>query len=97
MPEIPLRRIMKVKIKITPSSKTNMIVGWHKYLLRSKISESPEKGKANNKLINYLSTILEIAKSDILIVKGFSQRIKLLEIRMNRKEFLQRTNKIILY
>ena len=71
---------MKIKVKINPNSKKNQIISYEDDLLKIKIHAAPEKHKANIELINFLSKILKIAKSQIQISKGQTSRLKTLII-----------------
>ena len=51
----------------------------------------PEKGKANQELIKYLSKALKVAKSQIEIVGGETDRCKKLKINGDSEELCRRT------
>lgn len=79
---------MIIKVKIIPRSKTNQIISFENDLLKIKIHEIPEKGKANVELINFLSEILNISKGNITIKTGSSAKIKLIQIdQISKDEF----------
>lgn len=69
-----------LNIRVQPGSSKNMITGYADGVLHIKITTRPEKGKANESLIKYLSTLLGIPKSRIEIKKGTTSRNKLLLI-----------------
>lgn len=71
---------MKINVKIIPNSARNKVVGWHDNYLKIKINASPEKGKANKELISFLADKFNLAKSSIKILKGQTNRIKLIEL-----------------
>lgn len=64
------------KIKVTPNSSKNEIIGWENDVLKVKIKAPPEKGKANKELIHFFSKIFDIPKSRIEILQGDSSRTK---------------------
>lgn len=72
-----------LNVKIIPKSSKNEIIGWEKEnnLLKIKIKEIPEKGKANKELIKFLAKTLHTAKSNIIIEKGQSSKLKKLTIK----------------
>ena len=72
---------MILSVKITPNASRNSIEGWQGDLLRIRIAAPPDKGKANEALIEFLAETLDIPKSDIRILSGAASRIKQLEIR----------------
>ncbi|MFA6119239.1 MAG: DUF167 domain-containing protein [Parachlamydiales bacterium] len=71
---------MLIKVKIIPKSKINKIVEFENDILKIKIKAVPEKGKANEELIKFLSEIFSISKKDIKIVSGHHAKIKLIQI-----------------
>ncbi|UCC17044.1 MAG: DUF167 domain-containing protein [Dehalococcoidales bacterium] len=71
----------KLSIRVHPGAGKNMITGYTDGVLNVKITTRPEKGKANESLIKYLSNILSIAKSNIAIQKGTTSRNKLIMIQ----------------
>ena len=71
----------KLTIRIHPGASKNMITGYCDGIFTIKITTRPEKGKANESLIKYLSKLLGIAKSRIEIQKGTTSRNKVISIQ----------------
>lgn len=77
-----------LRVRLTPNSSCCKISGvfispeGHHYLKINVISV-PEKGKANQELISWLSKQLKIAKSEISITSGELDRYKKLLINSN--------------
>ena len=71
---------MLLHIKVIPKSSKNSIDGWENGRLRVRIRGVPEKGKANEALIEFLAEELKIAKSRITIVSGQTSRLKRIQI-----------------
>lgn len=69
-----------IQVKIIPNSCKNCIVGWQGKFLKIRIKAPPEKGKANNALIEFLSRELSISKKDISILSGHTFCNKLIKI-----------------
>src|SRR3989344_845988 len=81
-PEKPaILKPMILSVKITPNASQNSIVGWQGDLLRIRIAAPPDKGKANDELIEFLAEKLGVPKSDIQLLSGQASRPKRLEIR----------------
>jgi len=90
-----------IKFLVKPNSSKNSIAGVFGDMIKVKICASPEKGKANKELLEYLSTILKIPKIDIVIVFINSSRIRrsnccyyffgrlLLIVLIHKKTFLE--------
>ena len=71
----------KLHIRVYSGSSKNMITGYKDDILNIKITTRPEKGKANETLIKFLSDRLSIAKSRITISKGITSRNKIVLIQ----------------
>jgi uncharacterized protein len=73
---IPHDQGVCMRLKVVPSSRVSRIAGIHGDCLKIRISESPEKGKANRELIIFLSEILSIPRQDIVILHGQGDAFK---------------------
>jgi uncharacterized protein (TIGR00251 family) len=71
---------MRIKIKVKPKSKKVDIKQISKDIYEVKLKSPPEKGKANQELIQVLSEFFNIPKSNIRIIKGKTSREKLVEL-----------------
>lgn len=74
-----------ITIKLTPKAAQNRIGAWEtdssgKPFLKISVTAVPEKGKANEALIALLSKEWKVAKSEIVILKGETDRIKTLSV-----------------
>lgn len=65
-----------LNLKIIPNSSKNEIAGILNNFIKIKINASPEKGKANDELLSFLSKKFNIKKADIRILKGEKSREK---------------------
>lgn len=74
-----MKKLITVKVK--PSSGKREIRKESTFLTVF-LTSPPEKGKANEELLEVLSEYLEIPRSRLRIKKGQASRIKLLEIDM---------------
>ncbi|HRQ61095.1 MAG TPA: DUF167 family protein [Alphaproteobacteria bacterium] len=72
---------MKFKVKLTPSSRQNTILGWENDVLKCAVTAAPEKGKANAALIALLAKNLPVAKTSIRVIAGTTNRRKTIEIQ----------------
>ena len=66
-----------VEIKVIAKSSENKIF-FDNNILKVKIREIPEKGKANNAIINIFSKTLDLSKNKIKIVSGFKNSKKVI-------------------
>ena len=68
---------MKITVKVNPNARENSIKQVETSIFEVKVSVPPEKGKANQKVIELLSKELKIAKSRISLIKGETSKEKL--------------------
>ena len=76
---------MKLRVKVMANSKIRKIEDLDG-LIKVHLTSQPIKGKANKELIELLAEHFNISKSKILITKGFTSRIKEVEIKDKNKE-----------
>lgn len=82
----PERRL--ISVRLTPGASKNSVNGWDKDvsgndILKVSVTAIPENGKANQALIKLLSKHWKIAKSEIVIIKGETERHKILSVPKN--------------
>lgn len=80
-----------LKIKVVPKAAFSEVVGWENGELKVRLKAVPEKGKANEVLIQFLSEKLNIPKSHLLIISGLTSRHKKVSIqksKISQKEIL---------
>lgn len=65
-----------LKVRVIPKAAKSQIVGWEGDILKVKVNAVPEKGKANEKLIQFLSENLKISRASITLIKGGTSRLK---------------------
>ncbi|RUM31708.1 MAG: DUF167 domain-containing protein [Aquifex sp.] len=71
---------MVINVKVTPKAKKEEVkkVSDNQFIV--KVKEAPEKGKANERVIELLSKHFGIPKTKIKIVRGATSRNKVIEI-----------------
>jgi hypothetical protein len=67
---------VEFSVKITPHSQQKKILGWEGDHLKIRLHAAPEKNKANEELVELLSCVFDLPKSNILILKGHTTRLK---------------------
>lgn len=75
-----------LRVRLTPNSSSCLLNGIFtdakgQVFLKVNVVAVPEKGKANQELINFLAKLLKIAKSEISIVGGETDRYKKLHLK----------------
>lgn len=71
---------MRLTVRISPSAKKSEILGWEDGFLKIKIAAPAIEGKANAELTRFLAKIGHVSKSQIVIVKGDTSKIKIVEM-----------------
>ncbi len=91
-----------VRIKLTPKASSNSIDDLFQdengvFWLKAKVTAVPENGKANKALVNLLSKIWKIPKSNFLFVAGELDRYKILSLKQvdSLDEFKNKCGKIL--
>jgi hypothetical protein len=71
---------MKLNIKVVPKASKNAIAGWLGEELKITVTAAPEKGKANQAVIELLAEALSLPKSSITIVAGHASARKTVDV-----------------
>jgi uncharacterized protein (TIGR00251 family) len=71
---------MMIVVRVQPSASQNELLRFKDGVLHVRIAASPTKGKANQELIKFLSDILGISKSNLVIEKGMTGKSKVIRI-----------------
>ncbi|MCL2615737.1 MAG: DUF167 domain-containing protein [Dehalococcoidia bacterium] len=69
-----------ISAHVTPGAKANAVTGFKEGEWRIKIAAPPVDGKANEKLVEFLCSVLNLNKSAVSIIKGHSSRRKLIRV-----------------
>ena len=69
-----------IEVKVQPRSSRAAIVGLEGDVLKVKLTAAPTDGEANKQLIKLLSKQFRKPKSRIIIKRGKTSRLKLIEI-----------------
>lgn len=72
---------MKLIVKVVPGSSKTQISGWLGDALKVRVTEPPEKGKANLSVRKLLSQALELPMDSVHITSGTSSSRKTVEIQ----------------
>lgn len=77
---------MKISVKVIPNTKQNEVVDdsvdlLGARILKVKVNQPPEDGKANKAVIELLSEYFKVRKSAISIIAGETSRNKIIEIK----------------
>jgi len=84
---------MQIAVRIVPNSRKSKVVGWEPAaedcigfdrMLRIKLNSPPVDGKANRELLQFLSHVWGIRKSEIRLVSGEKGRTKIVRIETDQ-------------
>ncbi len=70
-----------ILVQVQPSASQNKVGRFADGVLHLRIASPPVKGKANQELIRFLSSILGIARSNLTIEKGATSKRKVISIQ----------------
>ena len=88
---------VRLNLKVAPKSSRNAITGWMGDTLKLSVTTVPEKGKANQMVIDVLAEALDVSRSSISIVRGETAATKLVEIiQLTEAEIFRRLNKPVI-
>ncbi len=73
---------MKFWVKVKPGSKREKVVRLSEDRLEVSVSAPPEKGRANERLIELLAKHFRVKKSAVKLLRGERSREKLVEIEL---------------
>ncbi len=71
---------VRLQLKVAPKSGRNAITGWMGDTLKLSVTAVPERGKANEAVIELLADALRVPKSAIQVLRGASSSQKLVQI-----------------
>ncbi|PIU98342.1 hypothetical protein COS61_01955 [Candidatus Wolfebacteria bacterium CG03_land_8_20_14_0_80_40_12] len=71
---------MLIKVKVFPNSKKEEVIKKSEDSFEIKVKEKPIRGKANEAVVNTLSSFLKVPGGKIKLIKGFKRRNKIFRI-----------------
>ncbi len=75
-------------VRASPGAKRDSLAGEHAGALKIAVSAPPDKGKANEAIIEVLSETLDVPKSNITLITGATSRQKKFRIEGIDRETL---------
>ena len=70
----------RIRAQVHPNARCNEVSGERDGMWQLRIAAPPIKGRANQELIDYLSSILSVSKSALTIEKGLTSKQKLITV-----------------
>ena len=70
----------RISVRVHPNAGRDEVLGFTDGVLQVRIAAPPIKGKANERLVAFLSRLLGVGKGSISIIRGHTSRNKLIKI-----------------
>lgn len=71
---------MRLSVKVIPGAKRTRIVGWLGDALKVQVAAAPERGKANDELIDFLGRELSLPRGAATVISGHTSPRKVIEL-----------------
>lgn len=76
-----------LEVQVQTKANKNAILGEHNQRLKIAITASPTAGQANNHLIKFLAKHFDVPQKQVTIIKGHTNKIKLIAINAPKNNF----------
>jgi uncharacterized protein len=73
--------LLLFSVKVVPRSSKTQVAGIYNGMLKIKLAAVPEKGKANEALIDFLSDKLNVPKAYVTIISGLTSKVKQVSVK----------------
>jgi uncharacterized protein (TIGR00251 family) len=81
---------INVRVRLQPKASRSEVLGFYGDVLRVRVTAPPERGKANQALIDLLASALGLPKSRIRVLRGHTSRDKLIAVESVSQDDLRR-------
>jgi uncharacterized protein (TIGR00251 family) len=72
-----------IEVKVVPNAKTQSLSLDHQGTIKCTLKSQPEKDKANEELIKFLSRSMHIPQQDIKILSGHTSKKKIIKLNVH--------------
>ena len=87
-----------IAVQVQPSAGQNTLTRYEKGILYLKVAAPPQRGKANQEIVRFLSKVFNIPKGNFIIKKGIAARRKTLVIKgCAQNQFKEKLSKLNLW
>lgn len=69
-----------VKLHVVPGAKKTAVAGLHGDRLKVKVAAPPEKGRANEELLEFLARVLQVPRQAVHLTSGATSRAKVMAV-----------------
>jgi uncharacterized protein len=72
--------VTRVRLRVSPGAGSSTVVGRHGDGWKVRVAAAPERGRANEAVVDLLSSTLGVPRARVLLVSGASGRDKVVEL-----------------
>jgi len=72
--------MVRLRLRVSPGARRPAVVGRHGDAWKVRVTAAPERGAANEAVIDLLATSLGVERADVALVAGRTARDKVVEI-----------------
>ncbi len=72
--------VTRVRLRVSPGAARSAVVGRHGDGWKVRLAAAPERGRANDALVELLSETLAVPRSTVRLVSGSASRDKIVEL-----------------
>jgi uncharacterized protein len=72
--------MVRITVTVSPGASQSRIVGRHGDGWKARVAAPPERGRANEALVDLLADALDLPRSQLAVVAGLSARRKVVEV-----------------
>jgi uncharacterized protein len=73
-------------VRVIPNASRSEIVGYEQGAWKIRLAAPPVDGKANEALIRFLADALDLAPSEVEVVKGHTSKMKTISVPMHEED-----------
>jgi uncharacterized protein len=74
------RPTTRLRLRVAPGAAAPAVVGRHGDAWKLRVTAAPERGRANNAVLELLSETLALPRSEVVLVSGAGSRDKIVEL-----------------
>jgi uncharacterized protein (TIGR00251 family) len=78
--------VARIKVTVSPGAARTELVGRHGDGWKARIAAPPERGRANEALVELLASTLRVPRGSVRVVAGQAGRAKVVEVDLDRGE-----------
>ena len=71
---------MRLRLRVAPGAAKAAVVGRHGDAWKVRVAAAPERGKANEAVLELLAETLAVSRADVTLVSGGASRDKIVEL-----------------